>query len=423
MIGWMEAFRARRAGKRTLDALLGILAGALGACPPAAADDLAAQRAAVNQLVGAQLESGLLDFDMDFLAGKGLGSGKTSSEKSAFIARQAGTAYGIAKYFEQTKDERVREPLVRFIETLSALSVPIGKSMPQRVIESTGALSLPFLRLTLKETLGRAGLLYAASGDGALVAYEQGYSTAWAGTAALALLAELHYFRASGDGRFAAQRERWRNGLAALRIPGKGFREFPGTIDEGGYANGEAWLAFAVYVDTFPAGSVSPAEMRSMDQHMMATYAGANNNTFFHWGSMAAARRFRTTGDGRFVDFLEQQARAALDGGPPEDSPFSTCALVEGLGATAGTMARTGRADSTLHRTLRARIRAEMDKNNALQLAPGQDRIALGAESYLFSPRLSAYAGAYLFGRYMPNVRIDMTHHCVSAITEMQQSG
>jgi hypothetical protein len=61
-----------------------------------------------------------------------------------------------------------------------------------------------------------------------------------------------------------------------------------------------------------------------------------------------------------------------------------------------------------------------MDKNNALQLRAGQDRLALGGGGELMAPRLGAYAGAYLLGRYTPVIRIDMTHHCVSAIAEMQ---
>ena len=113
--------------------------------------------------------------------------------------------------------------------------------------------------------------------------------------------------------------------------------------------------------------------------------------------------------------------QAALDGAPPVGAPHNSCALVEGLAAGAAAMARAGRAGSPLHRTLRARIDAEMDKNRALQLQPARDRLALGDETYLVSPHLGTYAGAYLLGRYTPTVRVDVTHHCISAITEMQQ--
>jgi hypothetical protein len=387
---------------------------------PATADDLAAQRVAAHQLVGSQLESGLLDFDMDFLAGAGTGSGKTSREKSSFITRQAGTAFGIAKYFEQTKDERVRAPLEKMIAALGALSLPIGKSATQRAVEATGLLSLPVLRAKLRDRLDGMGLLYLPSGDGALVAYEHGYAAAWAGAASLALLAELHYFRATGDARFAALREQWRKGLEVLRIPGGGFREFPGSLEESPFANGEAWLALATYVETFPTGSVSADEIRSVDDYMIATYGSEYSFGFFHWGAMAASQRFVTTKDRRFVALAERQARLALADGPGADNPGNTCGLVEGLAASAVTISQGG-GDAALLRMLRARIRADMDKNNAMQLQPGQDRIAYGADTYFVSPRLRDYAGAYLMGRFMLSTRIDVSQHCISAIAEMQR--
>jgi hypothetical protein len=409
-----------RSGRAWERALALLFFASVAVASPASADDLAAQRAAAHQLVGSQLASGLLDFDMDFLAGRGLGSGTTAREKSAFIARQSGTAYGLGKYYEQTKDERVREPLEKFIAALGALSLPIGKSATQGAVEATRVLSLPIFRAKLRDALEDLGLLYRPSGDGALVAYEQGYATAWAGTVALALLAELHYHRATGDARFAPLRERWRNGLDVLRVPGGGFREYPASVDESPYANGEAWLAYTMFVETFPNGGVSAAEIRSIDDHMIATYADGFSVGFFHWGAMAASRRFATTKDRRFVDLAERQAQMALKDGPGADHPGNSCGFVEGLAASAATIAQ-GRGDDALLRTLRARIRADMDKNNAMQIRPGQDRIAFGEDSQLLAPRLRDYAGAYLLGRYAPQMRIDMTQHCISAIAEMQR--
>jgi hypothetical protein len=303
---------------------------------------------------------------------------------------------------------------------LGALSLPVGKSAPQSAVEATRVLSLPMFRAKLRDGLEDLGLLYQSSGDGALVAYEQGYATAWAGTVSLALLAELHYFRATGDARFASLRERWRRGLAVLRVPGAGFREYPASVDESPYANGEAWLAYAMFVETFPDGGIAAADIRSVDDHMIATYADAFNVGFFHWGAMAASRRFATTKDRRFVDFAQRQAQMALKDGPAADHPGNSCGFIEGLAASAATIAQ-GRGDDTLLRTLRARIRADMDKNNAMQIQPGQDRINFSEDSQLLAPRLRDYAGAYLMGRYAPQMRIDMTQHCISAIAEMQR--
>jgi len=388
---------------------------------PALADDLAAQRAAAHQLVRGQLPSGLLDYDMDFLAGTGFGSGTTTSEKRAFIARQASAAYGLAKYYEQTRDDAVREPLAKLIEALGELSLPIGKSTTQRLIESTRVLSLPVFRARIRDTLDARGLLYDAGGEGALVSYERGYAAAWGGTTAMALLAELHYFRASGDARFAPLRERWRIGLETLRVPGAGFRDYPDQIEEGPYTNGEAWLAFAVYVDTFPRGAVSLEDMRRIDDHMIQTYSSVFSNAFFHWGAMAASRRFATSRDQRFADFVETQAQKVLETAAPTSAVNNTCPFLEGLAASAATMASAGRRETEFYSTLHARVRAEMDSNNSLQLPPGLDRLAPARDAYLSSPHLADYAGAYLFGRSTAYVRIDMTHHCISAIAEMQR--
>lgn len=393
---------------------------ALGMSAAATADDLEAQRAAARQLIRVQLPSGLLDFDMDFFAGTGFGAGTRRPDKIAFIAREAAGAYGLGKYLQQTGDERVREPLARLIQALGDRSQPIDKSTTQRAIEATGILSLPFLRVTLRNRLDAWGLLYRPSGDGALVAQEDGYATVWAGTTAMALMGELHYYRATGDNRFGPLRVRWLNGLNALRVPGKGFREFPDGIDESPYANGEGWLAFALFAQTFPAGPISAESLRRMDTYMMGTYGSRYDNFFFHWGAMAAARRFETTAEPRFADFLEKQMRMALDSATPPEAPNNSCALVEGLAAGATVLARAGRSESDLYRALRARIDAEMEKNRALQIAPDQDWLAAGPDGYLYTPRLRDYAGAFLIGRHTPSVRVDMTHHCISAIAEMQ---
>jgi hypothetical protein len=145
------------------------------------------------------------------------------------------------------------------------------------------------------------------------------------------------------------------------------------------------------------------------------------SNAFFHWGAMATARRFAATKERRFADFAEAQVQSALKNFPPPDPVNNTCPFTEGLAASAATIERAGRGNGDLYRALRARVRAEMDNNNSLQLPPGLDRLAPGPDAYLFSPGLADYAGAYLFGRSTAYVRVDMTDHCISAIAEMQQ--
>ena len=46
-------------------------------------------------------------------------------------------------------------------------------------------------------------------------------------------------------------------------------------------------------------------------------------------------------------------------------------------------------------------------------------RIELGNGTYLSSPSVADYAGAFLAGRHDPYVRIDYTQHCISALMEL----
>jgi hypothetical protein len=68
-----------------------------------------------------------------------------------------------------------------------------------------------------------------------------------------------------------------------------------------------------------------------------------------------------------------------------------------------------------IHR-LRQRIDGEMATNLSLQIQPGQTRIEFGNGTYLSSPSLASYAGAFLAGRNDPYVRIDYTEHCMSVL-------
>jgi hypothetical protein len=70
---------------------------------------------------------------------------------------------------------------------------------------------------------------------------------------------------------------------------------------------------------------------------------------------------------------------------------------------------------------LRLQIDSEMIKNVSLQIQPGQTRIELGNDTYLSSPSVANYAGAFLAGGHQPYVRIDYTEHCICALLEWAQ--
>ena len=397
-----------------------VIVAALVGTGHARAGDIDQMRLAAHQLASAERPSGLLDFDYDFLAGDAIGSGRTDIEKTAFIAREADAAYALAKYLAWSKDPSVTATVRRLIATFGSLSMPVGKSSVQRGLETLHILSLPVGRYKLHELLEAQGLLYQPKGAGKLVAYEGSYKTAWAGATALALLAELEYLRATGDNQFAALRASWLDGLRVLHIPGRGFREYPGSIEETPYANGETWLALATYVALFPKDERLSALLSSHDDYVIEKYSAEPELQFYSWGTMAAVQRLATTSDAKFAAFIAAQTRHFLGQEvPTAQQDQNSCAFVEGLAAAAAALAKRG-GQPELVQQLTSRIDHEMTRNRALQIAPGLTELDFPSGASVRSAHLVDYAGAYLAGAGALYVRIDVTAHCLSALVEMQ---
>ena len=248
------------------------------------------------------------------------------------------------------------------------------------------------------------------------------YESAWLGATALALLAELEYHRATGDDRFAGPRREWLRAILSLRLPGAGFRAAPHYIGEEHYFNGEAWLALAVYTDTFPQDSATATVLTELDVYFLERYSKDSNGSFYHWGTMAAAARFATTGDQKFPLFIAAQATrflASLEH-DAEGGSRVNCASLEGLATVALVL---DSQENPLVPRLREIVDAAATANRKLQIRPGQNRIALLDGAYLWSPHLPAYAGAFLNGPTDPATRIDTTQHCLSAMMILEGRG
>ena len=345
---------------------------------------------------------------------------KTYFGRLAFITREASAAYGLSYYLLHTKDSDVRTAVAAALRNLGALSVPIAKARGEETMEETGLLALPFGRYKLDQALRWLGLLYRPSGEGRLVSYDHSYETAWGGATALALLAELQFQRASGDREFAPLGHAWLKGLLVLYDSGRGFRALPDWIDENALSNGEIWLAFARYVRSFPEDEAVAAITARLDDYMMRTYTAQPDEGFYAWGINAAAQRLAATRDIRFTRFIARQTRAFLDGiGKPVDPGENTCDMVEGLATAWHVLAAAADPDRDLLQRLRQRIDGEMAKNRSLQIEPGQTRIDRGGDTYLSSPSLKDYAGAFLAGTHHPYVRADYTEHCIVALLEL----
>ncbi|MEE8305826.1 MAG: hypothetical protein V3R81_01105, partial [Gammaproteobacteria bacterium] len=320
---------------------------------------------------------------------------------------------------------RLRRTLENALERFGRLSLPITRTTIQHAIQKTGILSLRFGRRTIQKMLNGLGLLYSRQGDGRMVSPDGNYESAWLGITALALLAELRYYRATGDNRFAELRKQGLRGLLGLRLPGAGFRAAPHYTAEEHYFNGEGWLALAIYADTFPNDRATNKVLQRLDKYLVARYSGHWNKRFYSWGTMAAELRYRTTRDTKFFQFIATQARqflARLKDRTKKESRIN-CAQLEGLGSALRVLsANSGSHDQHLTRNLRQRISQAMVENRKLQIRPGQDRIALSGNAYLWTPLLTNYTGAFLGGPTDPVTQIDHTAHCLSAMMILEGS-
>ena len=399
-------------GGRALGAL--VLAGALLGPASARADDADRVRRAVEYTVASQLPTGLFRYDFDVPSAEPTGGDNQ--------VRQAGTLFVLGEYLLEERDPRVEETLRKGLVAMDGLSVPIGKSTSQQALESLGAFRLRFGRF--ERQLDRYGLLYAPEGPGRIVTDAGDYAKALTGTTALALVAALEYERATKDARFADLRDAWTRGLLMLMLPsGEGVRMRPTTLESSPYFDGETWLAFAEHREAFPEDpDVEPA-LRALESRLMDQFGAAPVSEFFHWGAMASAQRYRTTGEARFAAFAAQQAEWFLAKVPYEKGrKQTTCSQIEGLASVAATL-----ADRPEHAALLARVREraarELERNRRLQVEPGQDRLPLAGGGTLLAPVLADHAGSFLAGPYRPYIRTDLNQHCISAFLKARRVG
>lgn len=398
-----------------LAVVLAVMAGSLpcAAEPPGPADRQTIMRRVVENWRETQGVDGLLPYGFDFLTGRATDEPTTRG----YIVRQAGAFHAWAKYYDHSRDDRYREPLRRGIAALAERSLPMGKSPAQEWIEATRILLVPAGRRTLAAALGKSGLLYEPTGPAKVVSADGQYSGAWTGTTALALLAELTYSGASGDDSFAPFRSAWRDGLLALRIPGGGFRESPTSIDESDYFNGEAWLALAVYAEKHRDDERVRRALAEIEAVLMQRYSERPSNEFYLWGAMAAAQRWKTTSDPRFVAYLTRQSEVFADRFARQlDANANNCGAMEGLAATLQVFAGSGTLPGDLPERIRTLLSREADKVPHLQIQPGQTRMMLGGGATLTAPELPRFGGAFLAGLFTPMTRVDAAQHCLSAL-------
>lgn len=389
-----------------------VLLGFLTLVSPAwAVDDAERMRRAVTHILSVQREDGLFLYDYDFLAGEPTGADH--------IVRQAGVLFALGEYRLASGDARLDPVLRGALEQMEARSLPVGRSTAQAALEALGLLSVRSLRWGA--WLQSAGLLYTDAGSGLLVAADGSYAQALPGATALALVGELAYREATGDDRFAKTREAWLRGLQVLYVAGRGMRYSPERLESDVYADGEAWYALARLVRVFPGHPVASRMLEDLEAILLARYADDVDVRFYHWGAIAAAERFATTRDPRLAGFVARQSEAFLaKWSGDEMRRETTCSVIEGI-ASALAVLEAGQERPPVVAALRRRLELELAHNRALQIEPGQERLALGGGGTLVAPTLARHAGAFLAGRHRAYWRLDMDLHCISALLRVER--
>ncbi|MBF0622804.1 MAG: hypothetical protein HQL54_12860 [Magnetococcales bacterium] len=316
-----------------------------------------------------QKKKGLFHYEYDLVAQK-------YSKKNNMV-RQAGTAYALGEYLLRTKSKPARQVLAKALNALQSKSIGFK--------------------------------------NGKLVTSKRLLSKAKTGTTALSLLAELHYYSATGDEQFAEIRKSWKDGLLAQYRPGAGFAKLPKSDIESDYYNGETWLALAWYHALFPDDKKVGALLPRVDHYMMKRYSREPLSGFYHWGMLASAKRMQTKVDDKLIAFARSQTDVYLKKLRPEPRPsVNTCSAIEGLSAAVLILDHSDSHGQLKKRALR-RIFIEEKQNFPFQIKANQRRLDLGNGVALHSPELSRFQGAFVNGRRKPRMRVDFTQHCLSA--------
>lgn len=381
-VGWRCQRRATlvEAVLRPVLALLLLTAGGpanAAAFRPELHQALAVERQALAAayMAGSEEADGRFVYELDLLAGWPVDRDN--------IVRQAGAGFGLAMYMAHAGRLDLAPRVARALQYYRAQSRPFGR-----------------------------GRLLVADGD---------LAGAQTGATALALLTELFYWEATGSAANEDVRRDWLIGLAALWRPEGGFASGPGGTERSSYYDGEAWLALAHYERLLPGDPLVAALLSKLDQDFLVHYREHPDIGFMHWGLLAAAERYRSTGAEVFVQYSVQLAELLITELQPDFSPnANACYLVEGLVAAAALLEHRPESQGLLAR-LSTRIEAELVKALDLQLLPGQTQMDFGVGRFFYDETLPAYAGAFLNGRFFLRSRIDFTQHCLAALIGYEQ--
>ncbi len=374
---------------------------------------------AAEQLVRSQLVSGFYPYDFNFVNGEVT---PMSNIQGVNLVRQTGVAFALAEYLKYFNNASVKTSLDHFLTKSSNRSLPISKGYIQSILERSGFYYHWLIVKKLRKPLYVFGLLFDDTGYGRVVSVEEDYERAWPGATALTLSAATKYFSITGDTRFNEMIQRWKDGLIALKVPERGFREAPHYLTESDYVNGEAWLALAEYSAVFSEDKDTQKFLIELEDYLFELYGDGSRRQFFHWGMMAAIVRANEISDSRLDDFIHQLTKSYIDSKEGEELPTdNSCAAVEGLASYVSYMNSHNRGQEALVLRARAYIARLMEINRRLQIGPHFIKILPTGEA--FALQLNNYQGAFIKSLQEPLMQVDYTQHCLNALLRIKSAG
>jgi hypothetical protein len=314
---------------------------------------------AFGHILNMQKPDGSFEYLLDFSTGNFIPGNN--------IVRQACVAYVLGEYYVMTKERRAKAPLEAAIQVLRTWSVREG-----------------------------GGFLVKG-------AHRTRFEPS-SGATALALLAVLEYKEATKSEQFDDMIRDWKNGLMELYIENHGMKTSPDDERESPFYNGESWLALAFYNNRYPDDEQVYALLVRFEKYLMKKYSSELDSGFFHWGLMAAAERYRGTGDDAFISFgLEQISKCdRADENPPT--------YVEGT-AELYSVLPDGEQKKGLFDVLMEMNEKMLAEQQIGKTLPNGSRVHSSAKQYL---------GAFLLWPYEKVTRIDCTQHGLSAMLKLR---
>ena len=231
------------------------------------------------------------------------------------------------------------------------------------------------------------------------------------GAASVMLMTEMFYEKASGDQEYAHLKKPIIRCLKENFFDEEyGFKRIRSVNRPHPFYDGETWLALALYTDFFPQDRKTGDWVKVVDDVLIRSYRKKDYEIrrFFHWGAQAAAQRYKTTKDPKFLDFLKYMFAQIQRDMPVEkvEVNMNACSQSEGLADLIEVM-----DDAEVRQAALERYDRLMQGVHRLQI----ESMTL-SDGSVMHPEMEKYIGLFYGHRDDYNIMPDTAQHCATAL-------